>query len=156
MSGSGFEGHQIYTCYEVVLPSEWILRTGNLSDDIAEKDFMKDQGKLGKQLLLGDGYADGDEAEGMQRGSTALSSAADNWRGGVHLPKNFPKWFEDLNGDRYVIFICDSRRGYHFGRSFSRYSGILLGLSFFLITIVAIVLVSVITYFKFMCDIWTV
>ena len=94
VSASGFEGNNIYVCYQVHVPEGWKVRTGNLTDGISEADFRaaaggnnkKDVRKRRKRegreenaagtvtnaildALAMDGFADGTDAEGMLNGT---------------------------------------------------------------------------------------
>jgi hypothetical protein len=105
VSASGFGADRVFVDYEVLVPEGWNLRTGNLSDGVAEKDMadivniskgvddaeLRAAGEKMKNKMALDGYDDGEEAMGALRGATQVARV-DATRGGVHLPILRPKW----------------------------------------------------------------
>lgn len=76
VSGYGFENDNCYVCYEVLLPENWVIRKGNLSDGVAERDFLNQEtvasSKKTLSLLVDDGFSDGLDSHGMLQGSTPI------------------------------------------------------------------------------------
>ena len=106
VSGKNFNGDRLFVNYEVLVPQGWNLRTGNLVDGIGEQDLinkaMGDDGVIdnskeaahaaaARNLLDTDGYADGDDAEGMLRGITHIALCKD-YASGLSLPIERPFW----------------------------------------------------------------
>jgi hypothetical protein len=122
VSGKGFQGDRLYINYEVVVPQEWALRTGNLVDGTAEQDalaaannFASNLGQgasayTGKQLLAMDGYADGDEARGSLKGTTHTVRPFEPRFGSSSMNQR-PKWagmtasYPLPEGTRYMFGI---------------------------------------------------
>jgi hypothetical protein len=82
-------------------------------------------GEIGKAALQNDGYADDDEAKGVLHGATSVVSTRGYRTSSLTLPILRPSW-----------------KGYHIASILPESSGIALGLTFFFVTIVSIVVVS--------------
>ena len=179
VSGQDFHGSKLFVNYQVQVPSGWDLRTGNLSDGMAEKDIAAvvkvdrvgtetvsgmgvgvgmgggsvrgsggrgfdlsglgpgsgqnqvqglgqgkgddDEALTGADLLLLDGFADGLYARGMLYGTTHTAIARESRR--MTGLAQRPKWTAP-----YVSF------------AFERGTRLFIEFSFFVITVVAIIL----------------
>lgn len=105
VSASGFGVDRLFVDYEVLVPEGWNMRTGNLSDGVAEKDMsdlvniakevddadLRAAGEKMKNKMDLDGYADGEEAMGALRGVTQVAKV-NATRGGLRLPILRPNW----------------------------------------------------------------
>jgi len=146
ISAKDFYGRQLFVNYQVQMPQGWDLRTGNLTDGMAEKDVAeaisvvvsarsRDGGGGGASSgsevelegqevtpdLALDGFADGLDAQGMLYGTTHTARAADlRW-----LPSRERRSWRAP----FVSFAYPSQ-----GTRF------LLGLAFFFTTVVAVIL----------------
>jgi len=121
VSGTGFEGERLYVNYQVTMPQGWSLRTGDLSDGLSGKDLKK-KGGAGALMASMDGYASGKDAHGMLSGTTQTALAREA-RGGIHIPTLRPMW-----------------KGVHIPYVFDSFSRALWGYSFFILTVLAVIL----------------
>ena len=136
VSGQGFEGETLFVSYHISYPPEWRVRTGNLVDAVNEEVLKKmasgraapggsvsrqDQQKA-SMVIEGDGFDDGAAALGMLQGTTHTSRAR-AYRSSATLPTLRPRW-----------------RGKHLSFQFDEASRVVWGCSFFLLTVIAIVL----------------
>ena len=67
--------------------------TGNLNDAVAEKDFAKGYGNAAKEVLLNDGFVDGDDSTGSLRGCTSIATPIRSRHGGLQLSLLRPNWY---------------------------------------------------------------
>ena len=141
VSGTSFTGDRLYVDYEVLTPNGWNLRTGNLVDGLGEQDLinkaMGDDGVIDDQkeaehataarnLLDVDGFADGDEAEGMLRGVTQMALAYD-CAGGQVLHGKRQRW---KGNRRNFLLDSMSRHIGGYGYFFFNVLCILLGVNY--------------------------
>lgn len=116
VSGSGFDGDHIFVNYQIILPQDnWELRVGNLSDGVHESAVSQKDRNL-------DGYADSADAAGVLRGTTHTAVVRERKRG-LSTIISRPRW-----------------RGNFPSVPFDDFTSILLGIGFFILTVLAIIL----------------
>lgn len=130
VSGTGFEGETLFVSYHVSLPPDWVLRTGDLVDGLSEEKLKglargeggnKQLSMLASTALDMDGHEDGLTARGALQGTTQTARARTS-RGDILLPSLRPLW-----------------KGKSLPYAFDGLSRLVWGLSFFLLTVIAIV-----------------
>lgn len=98
VSCTGFEGEKFFISYQITLPDGWKMRTGNLNDGYTEAEIAnigkdisvarEDGTKLtGSDILLNDGFQDGDEAIGILRGVTQVAISRQQRNNSSFTPK---------------------------------------------------------------------
>lgn len=131
VSGSGFYGRNLFVSYQTEVPQGWEIREGNTSDGVAESDIGKDPNLSERANLIKsnsikqlDGYRDGLEAKGALQGTTQTAYVAESTRGLINLP-NRPRW-----------------KGHTAAFEFGSATRLFLGLFFFILSVLAIVVGS--------------
>ena len=137
VSGQGFQGETLFVSYHITYPPEWRVRTGDLVDGVNEDTLKrlavgrsvsgggavsKRDRDMAAMVIENDGFDDGAAALGMLQGTTQTSHAR-AYRASAQLPTIRPKW-----------------RGKHLSFQFDEFSRVVWGCSFFLLTVIAIVL----------------
>ena len=141
VSGKSFTGERLYVDYEVLVPNGWNMRKGNLVDGLNEQDLINkavggdgiidnqteaDHANAARNLLDVDGYADGDNAEGMLRGVTQMALAYD-CAGGQVMHGKRQRW----RGNRRNFWLDSmSRHLWGYGYFFFNVLCILLGVNY--------------------------
>ena len=130
VSGTGFEGEQLFVAYHVTYPPAWRLRTGDVVDGTSEDALQRlargEGGNKRTSLLAAtalemDGFDDGLAARGGLQGTTHTVNARAT-RGGLSIPILRPFW-----------------KGKHLPYSFDGLSRFVWGCSFFLLTVISFV-----------------
>lgn len=130
ISGSGFDGEELFVSYHISVPPEWSLRTGDLTDGLNEdtmKRLARGEGGNKRASLIAqtvmemDGFDDDSAARGVLQGCTHTAKARAT-RGGLTIPILRPFW-----------------KGHHLPFSFDGISRLVWGCSFFLLTVIAFV-----------------
>ena len=115
VNASGFDASSLLVDYEILVPEGWNMRTGNLSDGVAERDMLdvvqiakesdnaelKAAGDKMQTKMDLDGYEDGDNGQGTLRGITHTAKVGGT-RGGLVLPQLRPLW-----RGKHVPFVID-------------------------------------------------
>lgn len=148
VSASGFESSKLFIHYQVVVPQGWNLRTGNVVDGVAEEDLKSaikkgtsEQRRMAQQALENDGFEDGDEALGALHGVTQCALSRE-WKLGHPYSSFLPRRY------RFSVRGCPSdtdwlcRLWTAIPFTFDEGTRIVLGLSFFLVTIISVILVT--------------
>ena len=125
VSGKSFEGDSLVVTYELVLPQNWTLRTGDLSDGVANSDSDTASVSSGSSASIHSGSRAGDY--GMMRGATHAAIASQPIRTFFQIPLHRPKW----RGIQlaYSLESC----------SLGEPSRIIIGLSFFVVSVFSVI-----------------
>jgi len=131
VSGTGFYGRNLFVSYQTEVPQGWELREGNTSDGVAESDLGYDPNASDRANLIKsnsikqlDGFKDGFEAKGALQGTTQTAFVTDGTRGLANL-SNRPRW-----------------KGHTTSFEFGNATRLFLGLLFFVLSVLAIVVGS--------------
>jgi hypothetical protein len=125
VSGKSFEGDSLVVTYELVLPQNWTLRTGDLSDGVANSDRDTASVSSASSASMHSGSRAGDY--GMMHGATHAAIASQPIRTFFQIPLHRPKW----RGIQlaYSLESC----------SLGEPSRIIIGLSFFVVSVFSVI-----------------
>ena len=125
VSGKSFEGDSLVVTYELVLPQNWTLRAGDLSDGVANSDSGTASVSSASSASIHSGSRAGDY--GMMRGATHAAIASQPIRTFFQIPLHRPKW----RGIQlaYSLESC----------SLGEPSRIIIGLSFFVVSVFSVI-----------------
>lgn len=126
VSGKSFEGDSLVVTYELVLPQNWTLRTGDLSDGVANSDGDTASVSSASSASIHSGSRAGDY--GMMRGATHAAIVSQPIRTFFQIPLHRPKW----RGIQlaYSLESC----------SLGEPSRIIIGLSFFVVSVFSVII----------------
>ena len=131
ISGTGFNGRNLFVSYQTEVPQGWEFREGNTTDGVPENEVgissnSDDKTNLKRNASIKelDGYKDGLEAKGGLQGTTHTAFVNDGNRGLANLPSR-PRW-----------------KGHSAAFEFGNATRVFLGLLFFVLSVLAIVVGS--------------
>lgn len=124
VSGRGFGGEKLFLSYEVTTPQNWLLRTGDLSDGVANMNKPGNGASTAEQqeqkVLNKKARTEGDE--GMLQGVTHTAGVSHTMRTALSLPLHRPRW-----------------KGVQLSFASGGYSRVIVGLSFFIISCFSVI-----------------